>query len=237
LHVIDKDNLSNLAKEQKKRAFQIKEFFDIEGIGYYFNGQQNVLVVLKENSIAFSDMFKKKYKKILDLENNILAIIDNYRKLHNQIHLPGDAININHKVEKIFDFINEEIVKHSNILVAKYDLPPTMLLSVINFFLTKNTKSTLNPAVKIANTNAFIPICPIEETTCLSIPTLTPIIKISTNKIIVWMCAILLINLSCIYPLPLKIHPITRSPKYSSILNAINVKPPTFNLLYYSNID
>lgn len=55
-------------------------------------------------------------------------MVEDYRNLRNQIHLPGNAYetpNIRrigeNAIELIIDFINERIVENSNNLINKYD--------------------------------------------------------------------------------------------------------------------
>lgn len=55
-------------------------------------------------------------------------MVEDYRNLRNQIHLPGNAYDTpnirrigENAIELIIDFINERIVENSNNLINKYD--------------------------------------------------------------------------------------------------------------------
>ena len=77
------------------------------------------------------------YVSALNISNDIMDMVEDYRNLRNQIHLPGDNCetpNINrigeNATELMIDFINERIVDNSNSLIRHYNfnfLPLTKL--------------------------------------------------------------------------------------------------------------
>jgi hypothetical protein len=130
VHEIDgrTGDYKRLAKEQEVRPISKTEIFAIRS--YHFDGQQNYLPGLKDSSLKFAKFTDEpEYRKALDLPNDHLDIIKDYRNLRNQIHLPGDIVespNIQRYqgpiVDFIVGFINAEIVTYSNGLSEKYQL-------------------------------------------------------------------------------------------------------------------
>lgn len=130
IHEIDNQDQDyrDLANAQKTRPISKHELFAIRS--YHFNGKRNYLPDLRESSLKFSILVKKPaYRTALKLPSNYLDIIDDYRLLRNQIHLPGDIIespNIQAYNGPIIDFlvyfINTEIVAFSNTLIKNHNL-------------------------------------------------------------------------------------------------------------------
>lgn len=135
VHEVDgrQPDYKSLAKEQETRPISKGELFAVRS--YCFNGQQNYLPGLKDASLQYSKLTDKpEYRKVLNLPDNHLDIIKDYRNLRNQIHFPGDVIETpNLKrypgsiVEFINSFINVEIVAYTNELIGKYKLNNSLL--------------------------------------------------------------------------------------------------------------
>ena len=130
VHKLDNSSAiyKSLANEQKNRPITKQEFLAISS--FHFDGHHNFLPGLKDNSLDFLTITEKpNYQKALGLSNEQINIINDYRLLRNQLHLPGDIVetpNINNYskpiIEFLVEFINTEIVAWSNYLIAKYDI-------------------------------------------------------------------------------------------------------------------
>jgi hypothetical protein len=130
VHEIDGRSLDykTLAKEQETRPISKSELFIIRS--YYFDGQQNYLPGLKDTSLKYSKLTDEpEYRKMLDLSDDHLDMIKDYRDLRNQIHLPGDIVESpkiqgyrGSIVDFIVGFVNAEIVEYTNGLIGKYQL-------------------------------------------------------------------------------------------------------------------
>lgn len=141
---IFEDNLDfkNLREQQKKRPILKSELFSISGYFYDESKKINMLKGITDSSLNFSTIStKNKYKSVFNLSSDIWEIIDNYRILRNQIHLPGDWINSpfldqigEQLVPKIVEFINTEIVENSNNLIKKWNLSHIPPFERLNYF-------------------------------------------------------------------------------------------------------
>ena len=128
LHVIDRTSSSHkaLAEEQRDRPILKAELLSLSD--FYFDGTKNYLPGLKGESIKFSWLTDlPKYRKALNLTDQQLDIIQDFRRLRNEIHFPGDALespNISAYPGPISNFlvqfINEEIIHWSNQLSTKW---------------------------------------------------------------------------------------------------------------------
>jgi hypothetical protein len=130
VHELDRDDplYRQLATEQKRRPIQTGEVVAVSS--YAFDGQRNYLPGLKDASLKFSLMTgKPNYRAALDLPDATIDVVDDYRVLRNQIHLPGDIVESPHLAALsqpadafIAEFINSEIVPWSNTLIAQHGL-------------------------------------------------------------------------------------------------------------------
>ena len=130
LHEIDAkiSGYKTLATEQASRPIGKFEIIAIQP--YCFDGKQNYLPGLKDTSLRFSSLTDKPlYRSALGLTDAELDIIRVYRVLRNQIHFPGDPVEMPNLqafpkpiVEFLIDFINREIVAWSNTLIAQYKM-------------------------------------------------------------------------------------------------------------------
>lgn len=130
LHEIDAQlpDYKSLEKQQRTRPIEKGELFAIRP--YHFDGKQNYLPGLREGSLRFSLLTQKPaYRAALDLPDKEIDIIEEYRLLRNQIHLPGDAFempNIRAFGRPIIDFlsafINAELINWSNLLIARHEM-------------------------------------------------------------------------------------------------------------------
>jgi hypothetical protein len=129
VHEVDDNNqpYKTLATDQKKRPITTAELLAIDS--YRFDGSQNYLPGLKDNSINFKLLTQKAaYKQALNLQAQHLDIIEYYRCLRNQIHLTNEFGRVptvqfpGTVVDFITTFINTEIIPLSNTLGAKYNM-------------------------------------------------------------------------------------------------------------------
>ena len=130
LHEIDSKtaDYKTLAAEQMERPILKQELLSIQP--YHFDGTQNYLPGLKDASLKFSWLTDKPaYRAVLELSDQQLDIILDYRLLRNQVHFPGDILetpNIRAYPQPIINFltsfINSEIVEVSNQLIGKYKM-------------------------------------------------------------------------------------------------------------------
>lgn len=138
VHKIDSrhQDYKTLAKEQKDRPINKTELFAIRG--YHFDGHLNYLPGLTEKSLDFSQLTtKKNYKAILNLPDEDIHIIEYFRCLRNQIHLPGEPMEVPNVqfpgtvFEFIIGFFNTRIIAFSNALLSRCTLrhPPYAPLS------------------------------------------------------------------------------------------------------------
>ena len=130
LHEIDAkmSRYKTLATQQASRPIGKLEVMAIQP--YYFDGKQNYLPGLTDKSLKFSLLTDKpSYRLAVQLTDIELDIIRDYRNLRNQIHLPGDPVEMPNLqafpkpiIEFLIDFINREIVDWSNTLIAQYEM-------------------------------------------------------------------------------------------------------------------
>lgn len=137
LHEIDKGTAGyeTLAAKQNYQPIRKQDVFAIKS--YHHDGTQNYLPGLRDASLKFSLIVKKPaYRVALDLTDQQLNIIDDYRQLRNQVHFPGDILespNIQAFPKPIDEFligfINDELVVWSNALILKHDMPIPLLIT------------------------------------------------------------------------------------------------------------
>lgn len=137
----NKNEFKELWVEQMKRPVHKNELFKISGYFYNPTIKMNFLKGITEKSIKFSLILKNaRYCETLNLSPELLAIIEDYRKLRNQIHLPGDfeySPNLTrlgeNLVPTIATFIDTMIVEKTNQLVDKLQLSKVLKLSKLNY--------------------------------------------------------------------------------------------------------
>lgn len=130
IHCMDKNDsrYAQLARKQHNRPVTHSEAKAIQD--YQFDGQQNFLPGLLASSLKFSWMTNKSaYRRAIGLTDATMNIIEDYRELRNQIHLPGEftdtpAIRAFGKpmVEFLLPFLNTEIIDWSNGIIDGYGL-------------------------------------------------------------------------------------------------------------------
>jgi hypothetical protein len=133
-----------LRKEQKKRPINKTELFSISGYFYDEDKMINRLKGITAKSLEFGNILNKpNYQKELNVDNEIILIAEEFRNLRNQIHLPGDwqssaLINSlgDSLVNKLVDYINDDIVDMTNQLIDKYNFNFPKLLR-LNYFDNK----------------------------------------------------------------------------------------------------
>ena len=96
---------------------------------YRFDGTQNYLPGLKETSLKLSQLTENaKYRQALNLPDQHLDIINYYRRLRNQIHLPNEPVPVPNVqipgtvVDFLTTFINAEVIRLSNELIARHSM-------------------------------------------------------------------------------------------------------------------
>lgn len=118
----------DLSKEQKDRPIHSSKLFAIDK--YRFNGELNYPPGLTSRSINFDSLINRpKYRAVLGVPHGDLDLIDEYRNLRNQIHLPGDPVETPVRasyprpiIDFFIDFINKWVVRRGNALIQKHGL-------------------------------------------------------------------------------------------------------------------
>ncbi len=130
VNIIDKNEpFKTLKNEQYKRPITKVEFFSFGSFKYDTIKQINILQGITEQSLSFNTICNEPdYVNALTVSNDIIGIVEDYRNLRNQIHLPGDICetpNITrigeNVTKKLIDFINERVVDNSNSLIQHYE--------------------------------------------------------------------------------------------------------------------
>ncbi|SRR5258708_39638309 len=127
-----------LRKKQDQEPVMKHELLAIEG--FYYNGEHNILRGLTSQSLSFEKILNEPYRSMLGKSEDFLNIVEDYRNLRNQIHLPGDIVEAPHLakytgyslIEVLERFINEEIVVYNNHLIAKWNLHTANNLAPLN---------------------------------------------------------------------------------------------------------
>lgn len=142
IHVIaNKPPFEDLRKKQREEPVYKHELLAIEGFCY--NGQLNILRGLTPKSLDFDQILNKPaYRLKLGKPQDFLDIVEDYRNLRNQIHLPGDPIDAPHInqytgnsfMRILVRFINEEIVEYNNRLIDKWKLNTASKLPPLTYF-------------------------------------------------------------------------------------------------------
>lgn len=131
VHEIDPktSGLQELAKSQRLRPISRTELFKVTD--YFFSGKVNYLPGLKQRSVLFSWLTEKPaYVEVMDLPSQLVEMIDEFRQLRNQIHLPGDVLEtpkISAVQAPLFNvmtnFLNTEVIERSNSLIDVHKMP------------------------------------------------------------------------------------------------------------------
>jgi len=134
VHEIDGSaGFKDLEVEQRKRPIHRQRL--LTRTEYHFDGSLNYLPGLKESSLKFSLIVEEpEYTEALELSATLLHLVQEYRKLRNMIHLPGDLpstpflASLQRPVAEILiEFMQVDLVDESEMLIAKHDLNPTQL--------------------------------------------------------------------------------------------------------------
>jgi hypothetical protein len=141
IHEIEKDDhFKALACLQRDRPIHKDELFALTE--YHFDGKINFLPGLKETSLTFKVIAEHEpYIQALQLPVEIVSLVQEYRRLRNMIHLPGDhpstpfLASLQRPVAEILiEFVRSDLFAESEVLVAKHGLNPAQL----NRFRTRN---------------------------------------------------------------------------------------------------
>jgi hypothetical protein len=131
----------DLRRKQRKEPAYKDELLAIEG--FYYNGQLNILRGLTSQSLNFDTILNTStYRHKLGKPQDFLDIVEDYRNLRNQIHLPGDFVEAPHintyagdsLMRMLVQFINEEIVDYNNKLIDKWKLNTASKLPPLTYF-------------------------------------------------------------------------------------------------------
>lgn len=131
VNIIDNEpQFRNLKKDQKDRPIKKAEFFSLGSFQYDTIKEKNILQGISEQSLGFNTICNKsQYSNALNVSIDVLGLVDDYRNLRNQIHLPGDFCEMptisrlgGNATEILINFINERIVKNSNIIIQQRQL-------------------------------------------------------------------------------------------------------------------
>ncbi|WP_353170214.1 hypothetical protein [Flavobacterium sp.] len=129
VNVIDKSEpFKNLKNEQFKRPITKEEFFNFGSFKYDTIKQINILQGITEQSLSFNTICNETdYANALTVSSDIIGMVEDYRNLRNQIHLPGDICDTpnitrigENATDKLIDFINERVVENSNRIIKQY---------------------------------------------------------------------------------------------------------------------
>lgn len=130
IHCINNDppSFKVLRKKQREEPIYKQDLFTIEGFCY--NGELNILRGLTSQSLSFDQILKLTYLPKLGKSEEFLNIVEDYRNLRNQIHMPGDPIETQHLskytgdslIKLLVNFINKDIVEWNDKLVEKWKL-------------------------------------------------------------------------------------------------------------------
>jgi hypothetical protein len=105
--------------------------------------QLNILRGLTPQSLKFDDILNNpQYSSTLGKTQELLDLVEEYRNLRNQIHLPGDIVEAPHinkymgdsVVKLLVTFINENIVECNNKLIDKWELNPAGKVPPLTYF-------------------------------------------------------------------------------------------------------
>jgi hypothetical protein len=142
IHVIaNTPAFADLRRKQRKEPVYKDELLAIEG--FYYTGQLNILRGLTAQSLSFDTLLNiPAYRHQLGKSQDFLDIVEDYRNLRNQIHLPGDPIEAPHintyvgdsLMRLLVQFINEEIVAYNNKLIDKWKLNTSSKLPPLTYF-------------------------------------------------------------------------------------------------------
>ncbi|NOT36588.1 MAG: hypothetical protein HOP11_04365 [Saprospiraceae bacterium] len=143
IHEIDSkfSKTKSLAKEQQKRPIHKSELFNVTDFHYDDIQKINVLIGIKEKSLSFYRLCKSPaYQTAINKSDEIFMIANEYRKLRNQIHMPGDFLQTKLSshiddegplLRTIVDFVNIDIIEKSNYLRIKNDLKYNALNKIV----------------------------------------------------------------------------------------------------------
>ena len=142
IHVIaNTPAFANLRRKQRGEPVYKDELLAVEG--FFFTGQLNILRGLTAQSLTFDTILNTPaYRQQLGKSQEFLDVVEDYRNLRNQIHLPGDFVEAPHintyqgdsLMRLLIQFINEEIVANNNKLIDRWKLNTASKLLPLLYF-------------------------------------------------------------------------------------------------------
>lgn len=126
---IDNGQFRDLQARQKARPIHKDEFFELSKSHYDLEKQQNFFPGLTTKSLSFRTICTKPaYIQVLHISNDLAGVVDDYRNLRNEIHLPGGTVTApnldrlgDRAIELLIEFINQRIVLNTNQLIQRHD--------------------------------------------------------------------------------------------------------------------
>lgn len=126
--IVNSQRYGHLAEKQKEEPISVSEVLLVDN--YRYDGKVSYLPGLTDKSLTFYIIVNKpKYREVLGLADLDIDLIDEFRRLKNEIHFPNDAIETPiraaHPVpisEFVISFINDWIVHRSNLIRGQREL-------------------------------------------------------------------------------------------------------------------
>lgn len=123
--IADNELFKGMKNKQKRQPITKNEFFEVGNFQYDPQRGINILQGITDQSLSFNTISKKPdYINALNISTDLLGIVEDYRNLRNQIHLPGELAETptlrrlgQQSTEIIIDFIKERIVNNSNEMI------------------------------------------------------------------------------------------------------------------------
>lgn len=125
VHIIDKKSAvhKHLASAQKTGPISVEALLEIAP--YQFDGSRNFLPGILPQSIKFSWLtLRREYRATFPFSETEMDIVDDYRKLRNMIHLPGDWPDLSDNIEsrqatseKVVKMVNDQVIDWANSLL------------------------------------------------------------------------------------------------------------------------
>lgn len=142
IHVIaNVPPFKQLRTKQREEPIYTHELLAIEG--FMYNGELNILQGLTPKSLDFDTILNTAtYRHKLGKSQDFLDIVEDYRNLRNQIHLPGDPVEAPHLntytgdslMRALVSLINTDIVEYNSQLIDKWDLNTSQKVPLLAYF-------------------------------------------------------------------------------------------------------
>lgn len=130
-----------LRTKQQDQPVYRQELLAIEG--FYYDGTRNILRGLTPHSLNFDEILEKlPYRQQLGKPPALLSLIEDFHRLRNQIHMPGDPVETTHLqtyagdslMRAFVNFINDDIVAYNDKLIDKWGSNRAQKVPRLNYF-------------------------------------------------------------------------------------------------------